>query len=426
MQEFILSVINAIVFASTIFFKSKIIYPDQKIDTKDTIVAFVIYIVSFIINVYNFTPLFTIFFYYISIVIFQKIVFKQQLTKTLLTSLIIYCIRMLVEMLLIGLGFFHPHVIYTINYLPMEKFLSNICSGMLSVLAFILMRKLVNKLIKRVNNKPNYSFVIFTLIYFSLIIVFMIRMPYIKRDFDLVYDIVIIVLITIIIGIIIDKENQMEMMSKMYIEMANYAKLNAKLMDEYRATLNEREESLTKIMTLLNKDKKQAQKYVEELINQKESITSEWLKEFNNIPIFRMKGFINFKMIEMKNVGIRPEILVSQSIKDLKKVNKKDINELYTILGILLDNAIDEAKNSRDKMISIQMYEEKGKIHITNANSFKREITINKIGKIISRINNKNDMGLIIVKNIIINNEIYKMHTEIFQNFFVHDVIISI
>ena len=426
MQEFILSVINAIVFASTIFFKSKIIYPDQKIDTKDTIVAFVIYIVSFIINVYNFTPLFTIFFYYISIVIFQKIVFKQQLTKTLLTSLIIYCIRMLVEMLLIGLGFFHPHVIYTINYLPMEKFLSNICSGMLSVLAFILMRKLVNKLIKRVNNKPNYSFVIFTLIYFSLIIVFMIRMPYIKRDFDLVYDIVIIVLITIIIGIIIDKENQMEMMSKMYIEMANYAKLNAKLMDEYRATLNEREESLTKIMTLLNKDKKQAQKYVEELINQKESITSEWLKEFNNIPILGMKGFNNFKMIEMKNVGIRPEILVSQSIKDLKKVNKKDINELYTILGILLDNAIDEAKNSRDKMISIQMYEEKGKIHITNANSFKREITINKIGKIISRINNKNDMGLIIVKNIIINNEIYKMHTEIFQNFFVHDVIISI
>lgn len=426
MQEFILSVINAIVFASTIFFKSKIIYPDQKIDTKDTIVAFVIYVVSFIINVYNFTPLFTIFFYYISIVIFQKIVFKQQLTKTLLTSLIIYCIRMLVEMLLIGLGFFHPHVIYTINYLPMEKFLSNICSGMLSVLAFILMRKLVNKLIKRVNNKPNYSFVIFTLIYFSLIIVFMIRMPYIKRDFDLVYDIVIIVLITIIIGIIIDKENQMEMMSKMYIEMANYAKLNAKLMDEYRATLNEREESLTKIMTLLNKDKKQAQKYVEELINQKESITSEWLKEFNNIPILGMKGFINFKMIEMKNVGIRPEILVSQSIKDLKKVNKKDINELYTILGILLDNAIDEAKNSRDKMISIQMYEEKGKIHITIANSFKREITINKIGKIISRINNKNDMGLIIVKNIIINNEIYKMHTEIFQNFFVHDVIISI
>ncbi len=426
MQEFILSVINAIVFAIIIFFKSKIIYSAQKINTKDTIIAFVIYIISFIINVYNFTPLFTIFFYYISIVIFQKIVFKQQLTKTLLTSLIIYCIRMLMELLLIGLGIFHPHVIYATNYLPMEKFLSNICSGTLSVLAFILLRKLVNKLINKVNNKPNYSFVIFTLIYFSLIVVFIIRMPYMRRDFNLVYDIVIIVLITIITGIIIDKENQMEMMAKMYVELANYAKLNAKLMDEYRATLNEREESLTKIMTLFNKDKKQAQKYVEELINQKESITSEWLKEFNNIPISGMKGFINFKMIEMKSAGITPEILVSPSVKDLKRISKKDINELYTILGILLDNAIIEAKNSKDKMVSIQMYEEKGKIHITVANSFKGEITINKVNKFIAKINDKNDMGLVIVKNIISNNEIYKLHTEIFQNFFVQDVIISI
>lgn len=425
-QEFILSVINAVVFAMTIFFKSKIISPNQKINIKDTIIALAIYIISFIINVYNFTPLFTIFFYYISIVIFQKIVFKQQLTKTLLTSLIIYCIRMLMELILIGLGFFHPNIIYATNHLPMEKFLSNICSGVLSVLVFILMKKLVHKLINKVNNKPNYSFVIFTLIYFSLIIVFIIRMPYMRRDFDLIYDIVIIVLITIITGIIIDKENQMDMMSKMYIEMSNYAKLNAKLMDEYRITLNERENNLTEIMTLFNQNKRKAQKYLEELINQKESITSEWLKEFNNIPISGMKGFINFKMIEMKNIGIKPEILVSPSIKDLKKMQDKDINELYTVLGILLDNAISVTKNSKDKMVSIQMYEEQGKIHITIANSFEGQIAIDKIDKFISKISSKKDMGLIIVKNIINNNDIYNLHTEIFQNFFVQDIIISI
>lgn len=425
MQQLILSIINGTIFALTIFLKSKIIYPKQKLYHLDIIIAFVIYVISFVINIYNFTPLFTIFFYYMSVVIFQKIIFKQKMTKTLLVSLLIYIIRMLAEIALITLGLFHPHVIYATNMLPIEKFNSNVCSAFIALGVFILMRKMMNKTIKKVSNQPSHSFVIFTLIYFSLISVFLIRMPYMKRDFNLLYDVIIIVLITIITGVIIDKENKMDMISKMYVEISNYAKLNGTLMEEYHRTLRERENNLITIKKLFVQNKKEAGQYVDKLVNEKESITSEWLKEFNNIPILGMKGFINFKMTEMKNVGITPEILVSPSVAKMKELSKEDINDLYTIMGILLDCTIDSSKNSKDKMVSIQMYEENEKIHITVANTFDKEPIPKKLNKIKDHTTEES-IKKEIINNIINNKDIYQLETKIFQNFFVQDIIISI
>lgn len=425
MQQFILSIINGTIFALTIFLKSKIIYPKQKLNHSDIIIAFVIYVTSFVINIYNFTPLFTIFFYYMSVVVFQKIIFKQELAKTLLVSLLIYGIRMLVEIVLISFGLFHPSVIYATNLLPIEKFNSNVCSAIIALGIFILMQRIMNKVIKKVNNEPCHSFVIFTLIYFSLISVFLIRMPYMKRDFNLLYDIVIIVLITIITGAIIDKENKMDMISKMYVEISNYAKSNGTLMEEYHRTLRERENNLTTIKKLLCKNKKEASQYVDKLVNEKESITSEWLKEFNNIPILGMKGFINFKMTEMKTAGITPEILVSPSVARMKELSEEDVNDLYTIMGILLDGAIESSKNNKEKMVSIQMYEENGKIHIIVANSFDDEPIPKQLNKIKYPTTEEN-IKKEIIRNITKNKDIYQLETKIFQNFFVQDIIISI
>lgn len=425
MQQFILSIINGTIFALTIFFKGKVIYPKQKLNHKDIIIAFAIYVTSFVINIYNFTPLFTIFFYYMSVVVFQKIIFKQELAKTLLVSLLIYGIRMLVEIVLIAFGLFHPSVIYATNLLPIEKFNSNVCSAIIALGIFILMQRIMNKVIKKVNNQPCHSFVIFTLIYFSLIFVFLIRMPYMKRDFNLLYDIVIIVLITIITGAVIDKENKMDMISKMYVEISNYAKSNGTLMEEYHRTLREIENNLTTIKKLLSKNKKEASQYVDKLVNEKESITSEWLKEFNNIPILGMKGFINLKMTEMKTAGITPEILVSPSVAKMKELSKEDVNDLYTIMGILLDGAIESSKNNKEKMVSIQMYEENEKIHIIVANSFDNEPMPKQLNEIKYPTTEEN-IKKEIIRNITKNKDIYQLETKIFQNFFVQDIIISI
>ena len=159
--------------------------------------------------------------------------------------------------------------------------------------------------------------------------------------------------------------------------------------------------------------------------NEKESITSEWLKEFNNIPILGMKGFINFKMTEMKTAGITPEILVSPSVARMKELSEEDVNDLYTIMGILLDGAIESSKNNKEKMVSIQMYEENGKIHITVANSFDDEPIPKQLNKIKYPTTEEN-IKKEIIRNITKNKDIYQLETKIFQNFFVQDIIISI
>lgn len=427
MQQLVLSIINGIIFSFFAYFGGRIIYNKKGINIYRVLIAFVIYIISFVINIYNFTPLFTVFFYYISIVIFEKIAFNSSLSKTLLVSLIIYVSRMIVEIILIVLNVFHPKVIYAVNALVLEKFLSNILSAIISLIIFLLLKKIIIKFIKNIENHQNNSFIIFSLIYFNLTLVFMIRMPYLERNFNLVYDIIIILLMSIITMVIINQEHKMNMMSRMYNEIANYAKLSDKLIEEYRVSLHERKNELIIINNMLNKNKKDAKNYVESLINEKESITSEWLNELNNIPIFGLRGFINFKIIEMKNSGIKPEILISPAIADIKKLKFEDVKDLYTMIGVFLDNSIEASKESFDKMVSIQMYEENDEVHIVIANSFKGDIDLERINVIgYTTKGTGRGTGLAIVDNITKNSSIYKLNTSIFKNFFVQDLTISI
>ena len=125
MLQLLLSVVNGLLFAGFLYFGGRFLYGNRKASIKKTIIAVAIYVISFVVNIYNFTQLFTIFFFYISIVIFYKKVFEQSLTESLLSALIIYIARMTIEIILVVFNIFQPEVICAVNSLSIEKFCSN-------------------------------------------------------------------------------------------------------------------------------------------------------------------------------------------------------------------------------------------------------------------------------------------------------------
>jgi len=122
------------------------------------------------------------------------------------------------------------------------------------------------------------------------------------------------------------------------------------------------------------------------------------------------------------------KITIDISIKEngiLYKLSKKKINELTKILGIYYDNAIEAAKDCRNKNILIEIYELKDKVNIVISNTFKKESIIKgKNKKGVSSKGNGRGYGLYFANKIIYNNNWIQTKQEIIDNYYIETITI--
>lgn len=92
-----------------------------------------------------------------------------------------------------------------------------------------------------------------------------------------------------------------------------------------------------------------------------------------------------------------------------------------------LDNAIQAAKESKEKEINIEIYKEKTEMVIIIANTYNGKIEINKLDNYGYTTKGKNHgIGLHIVKNIINNETIFNSKTYILDKYFVQEIRIDL
>ena len=160
----------------------------------------------------------------------------------------------------------------------------------------------------------------------------------------------------------------------------------------------------------------------------KENNKYYWLTELKYVPSQELKGFMNYKILEMINEKIDVEINVSREIKKsaFKNYSPKDKENLYSIIGIYLDNAREAASESKEKSVSIQMYVEDNNIKLVIANTFKGEIDLEKIEEYgySSKKGMNRGNGLHIVNEIISRNNLFEKETGILDNYFYQELTI--
>ena len=403
----------------------------EKLNIKNIIITATLSIIIIIINltsatmIDNVLKLVVIFALYIG---YYKVIFKEELSKTILTSfimnLIIFLSEMIVDIILgIILFFLKDNVFATMRYSVEINIAISLCAIIISYKE----RKRLNELVNKGQmDKKILIFLAIIIITTLAILLYKTPLVDIKLDLNTSITAFLIVIFCIISFIIIKQQRDVNEKEEEYKKLANYSQVT----EGYRLNLHESRNQLIIIRNMISTTKKkELEEYVNNLIDATEVNKYRWVNELKYIPIPELKGFINFKLMEMSNKKIDIEINVERKLKNskMKKLKIKDKGDLYNIIGVFLDNAKEASLESKEKRVAVEMYEMEKDLHVIIANTYKGEVDIEKINEYGYSSKGKNrGTGLHLVNKIVERNRMFERTTSKMDEYFVQELTVHL
>ena len=218
---------------------------------------------------------------------------------------------------------------------------------------------------------------------------------------------------------------------KRLIELYEYAKESDAVITEYRMALHESNNTLLAIKGMLGGNADEISDYVDNAIKKRRNITvpKDNFGALNYIPVPSIRYFLSGKICAIKDIGSSVELFISPEVVKIKDyVGMVDCwNDLYIVLGVVLDNVINSLKEAPDKLCSIQIYLESTILHFEFANTFNDTANVRKIAKTGYKTKNVNHgVGLSLVDEVLKKKEYYSLETDIVDNFFVQKLKIDL
>lgn len=221
-------------------------------------------------------------------------------------------------------------------------------------------------------------------------------------------NIIFIIGIAAIIYIVIKSEAKAEQLQEVNTQMVNYVTKYEKIITEQGKANHEFKNQLMVIRgyAQMNNSKKLID-YVDSIIEDSKKAHSSYLiSQLNKFPDGGVKGLLYYKLSIMDDEKIKYSIEVETGVKaKLKSLKTNMYKDITKILGVVLDNAIDASRKSKQKNIIIFATQERGKVIFTISNSYKGTIEIDKIGTGYTTKGVGHGFGLRLVNDIINDNE---------------------
>ena len=398
-----------------------------------------ILVTSFIVTLMNlssseiFNGIVKIMLSYIFIYTFNRINFNKNNYQTLIKSLTIYLSLFISE---IAIAIVISAILYFTDYNSME-FLKNtiIINLIITGLAYTLIKinqKRFTLIINNSNESGGKSEILIILLILVTIALLVFKIPLSKWNLNIDFLFTMFLLLCFIMaGFLTLKQNSdIQKTTSMYQKLVAYSDITNGLLEDYRVISHEQKNQLLVIRSLLDDNSPQELvDYVDGLLDKKVGFKYEWIGDLNYLPLSGLKGLINYKLIEANSLKINTNISISKDINKSKLNNlaTKQKDELYSIIGVYLDNAIQAAKESNKKEVSLEIYKEKEKIVIVIANTYNGKIEMEKLDNYGYTTKGKNHgVGLHLVKKIIENEVIYSQSRSLFEDYYVQKLIIDL
>lgn len=398
-----------------------------------------ILVTSFIVTLMNlssseiFNGIVKIMLSYIFIYTFNRINFNKNNYQTLIKSLTIYLSLFISE---IAIAIVISAILYFTDYNSME-FLKNtiIINLIITGLAYTLIKinqKRFTLIINNSNESGGKSEILIILLILVTIALLVFKIPLSKWNLNIDFLFTMFLLLCFIMaGFLMLKQNSdIQKTTSMYQKLVAYSDITNGLLEDYRVISHEQKNQLLVIRSLLDDNSpKELVDYVDGLLDKKVGFKYEWIGDLNYLPLSGLKGLINYKLIEANSLKININISISKDINKSKLNNlaTKQKDELYSIIGVYLDNAIQAAKESNKKEVSLEIYKEKEKIVIVIANTYNGKIEMEKLDNYGYTTKGKNHgVGLHLVKKIIENEVIYSQSRSLFEDYYVQKLIIDL
>lgn len=399
------------------FFTTKIFI--SKKNTRISWIYIVVFSLLCFLSLQNENPIFLIFFSLLPI-LFLCIEFRNHLEKLMSILYVMSLVRFIFELL----------IIISLQILKVEiHTLQPFCffTLILTFLFCITFKDFLVRILSNQKENKKYFFLESLLKALSILIIFFMHYPNpFSIQVNLFYILFIITSLKLALSLLMDQKKVDNYMEN-YEKMMDYSKFNENLLSEYKSFIHENQNKLIIMKGMVEENNTEFHEYIDFIINKKIKNNYYWLMEIKNIPIASIKGLLNYKLLKMKELQIETELYISEEVASLNQNEWKmeDKNDLYTVLGIFLDNAIEAALESTEKIISIHFYKEEEGISIILANTFKNVCIDQLEKKGYSTKGENRGYGLYLVKEIIKHSKVIQKETSIKNNYFVQKIIIK-
>ena len=304
--------------------------------------------------------------------------------------------------------------------------IGNFTIGLNSVLLVNLkiFKKITDKVTDVISN-INKNILIIVLGILIIIINFLLANPYykIKTAYIIVFNAITIVVYSFIVF-------------KMFEEKSRYIKMNNKY-NMTNTTLKELEQNVTRLkitnhenknqlLTIRNmikkgEDGKSLIKHIENIVNTKIKDDETLMFQTSTITNSMISSIVYSKMLTMKENDVDVDLIISRDIKDLylSDISDELAVEVCKIIGVYLDNALEEVSKYDEKIINIEFYAEKKTLCIAISNNFEGEIDFEKMDNPgYTTKENGHGYGLSLAREIIESNDKLSSEREIKDNIF--------
>lgn len=177
------------------------------------------------------------------------------------------------------------------------------------------------------------------------------------------------------------------------------------ILDKYKVSNHENKNQLLMIRNMLKKDTKNAVcKYIDEIVDNQYKDDESLNMETSKIPSGGLRALIYSKLLYMKNNNINFDLKVDRKIRNvqLTDLNQSLILDICKIVGVFLDNSIEEVKKINNGVVSIEIYLLDDKLNVSIANNFEGVVELDKVDELKYTTKGENHgYGLSLVKEII-------------------------
>lgn len=353
--------------------------------------------------------------------------FKRKDTSNIFVPIISELIILLSELMISIVAFTILNL--DMNFVSSNYFGSLIINILIGFMSVILVnisffKKLLNFLQKITSNiSKNIIISIFALL--IIICNFLLAISYYKIEtkYVLIFDTVMIIIYSFIVFKMLEQKNRYIKISNKYNMTNTTLKELEQNVKRLKITNHENKNQLLTIRNMIKKgeDGKSLIKHIENIVNTKIKDDETLMLQTSTITNSMISSIVYSKMLTMKENDVDAALIISRDIKDLYLSDIPDelAVEVCKIIGVYLDNALEEVSKYEEKLINIEFYAEKKTLCIAISNNFEGEIDFEKMDNPgYTTKENGHGYGLSLAREIIESNDKLSSEREIKDNIF--------
>lgn len=267
-----------------------------------------------------------------------------------------------------------------------------------------------------------------------IVINFFVMNPHYNIDlkYSLTFNTVIIFVYFFIYINSIKNKHKLIQVSDKYNTTLSSLKEYENMLNKYKVSNHENKNQFLTVRNMLdpkNEKEKEVMDYIDEFVENKIKDDEKIMEEACIIPEGGLRGLMYSKLVYMREKKINYELNIDKKVKtsDLIALNKEETLDVCKILGIFIDNAIEEVIDLDEKLISIDIYKEKKELCFSVTNNYHHTIDLDKIEE--EGYTTKGDghgFGLTLAKQLIEKHNNFKNLKQISENTFTQIIKIKI